>query len=113
MAKVPVQGMTLSMLADGYAGKAIDVGLKRIMEDIVDRGHDRQKRVMTIKITFTPDQTGQCKIGVDVGTKCPSYVPPETVAKYDQQAGGLMFSPDSATNPDQMRFPEMTADDAE
>ena len=41
MAKVPVQGMTLSMLADGYAGKAIDVGLKRIMEDIVDRGHDR------------------------------------------------------------------------
>ena len=31
MAKVPVQGMTLSMLADGYAGKAIDVGLKRTM----------------------------------------------------------------------------------
>lgn len=105
--KVPLQAVSISSLADGYAGKAIDAGFRRIMEDIVDRGHDGQKRTMIIKVTFTPSETGQCKIGVDVGTKCPSYVPPETLAKYDHKAGGLIFSPECADNPDQMTFPDM------
>lgn len=110
MPKVPVQGMTLNMLADGYAGKAIDAGLRRVTEDVIDRGHDGKPRTLTIKLTFTPDATGRCEIAVDVGVKCPGYKPPPTVAKYDQSFGGLAFSPDCAENPDQTTINDIDVD---
>lgn len=105
-AKVPVGATTLSTLADGYAGRAIDSGLARIQEDIVKRGHDGQKRTLTIKLTFTPDDKGRSAIDVDVSVKTPGYKPPKTMAKYDQQAGGLVFNPDCSENPDQLTLPE-------
>lgn len=103
--KVPVAAVTLSTLADGFAGRAIDSGLSRVMEDITARGHDGQKRTLTIKLTFTPDDKGRSSIDVDVAVKTPGYKPPKTIAKYDQAAGGLVFSPDCAENPDQLTLP--------
>jgi len=103
--KVIVQGLTLTQLADGYAGKAIDSALKRITDDIQDRGHDGKPRLLTVKITFTPDPSGRCEIEVDAGVKCPGYKPPKTVAKIDQRAGGLIFNPDCSENPDQAALP--------
>lgn len=103
--KIPVGAVSLSSLADGYAGRAIDSGLARVMEDINKRGHDGQKRTLTIKLTFTPDDKGRSSIDVDVAVKIPGYKPPKTVAKYDEQAGGLVFSPDCAENPDQVALP--------
>lgn len=108
--KVPVAAVTLATLADGFAGRAIDSGLSRIMDDIVNRGHDGQKRTLTIKINFTPDDKGRSSIDVDVSVKTPGYRPPKTIAKYDQQAGGLVFSPDCAENPDQLTIPETVED---
>ena len=101
MPKVPLAALSLNLLADGYAGSAIDAGLRRVQEDIIERGHDGLPRTVTIKLAFTPEDKGRCKIEVDVGVKCPGYKPPATVAKYDQQAGGLVFSPDCSENPDQ------------
>lgn len=111
MPKVPIQGMSLSMLADGYAGRAIDSGLEQIARDILDRGHDGQKRVLTIKVTFEPADKGRCSIDLDVGVKIPGYRPPTTVAKYDQAAGGLVFNPEASENPDQMTIGDAHAEE--
>lgn len=101
MPKIPIAGMTLNMLSDGYAGKAIDAGLRQITSDLIDRGHDGQKRTLTIRVTFQPDEKGRCEVDVDVGVKVPGYRPPKTLAKYDQAAGGFVFNPDASENPDQ------------
>lgn len=109
MPKVPVAALSLNLLADGYAGSAIDAGLKRVQEDIIDRGSDGQARALTIKLVFTPEDKGRCKIDLDVSVKCPGYRPPATVAKYDQRAGGLVFSPDCSENPDQLTTNDIDA----
>lgn len=109
MPKVPLAGMTLAMLGDGYAGSAIDAALKNLQQDIVQRGSDGLARVLTVKVTFTPDDKLRCKIEVDVGTKIPGFKPPATMAKYDQNAGGLMFSPDCSENPDQTTINDLNA----
>jgi hypothetical protein len=108
--KMIVQGITLSQLADGYAGRAIDSGLKRVTEDIIERGGDGKTRTLNLKIQFTPDETG-CEIDVEVGVKIPGYKPPKTRAKVDERAGGLIFNPDCSENPDQAALPGAGATD--
>lgn len=103
--KLLIQGVNLSQLADGYAGRAIDSGLKRITDDIIDRGADGKARKLNIQISFTPDSSGRCEIEVEVGVKVPGYKPPKTVAKIDDRAGGLSFNPDCSENPDQAALP--------
>lgn len=107
MPKVPLQGMTLAMLSDGYAGKAIDAGLREIERDLMERGQDGQKRTLTIKVTFDPDEKGRVDIDTQVGVKTPAFRPPKTQAKLDQRAGGLMFNPDCSENPDQTTFADL------
>lgn len=104
MPKVPLTGMTLNMLSDGYTGKMLDEAMKAIVKDIEDRGHDRKKRTLTLQIDFLPHGEGQVSIYSDVKHKLPSQRPPATQAKYNAAAGGLVFNPDCAENPDQQTF---------
>lgn len=102
--KIPVAAMNINTLADGYAGRAIDSAISRVSEDILSRG-DQQKRTVTIKLSFMPDDKGRCEIDVEASVRLPGYKPPKTVAKIDAAAGGLMFSPDASENPEQFAIP--------
>lgn len=102
MAKVPLDSMTLNMLSDGYAGKVIDQAFAEVTKDIHERGHDGQKRKLIVEITFAPDGLGMVKVDTQAKTKLPAFRPPQTMAKLDQRAGGLVFNTDCAANPDQM-----------
>lgn len=103
--KVPLSAVTLNTLADGYAGRAIDSALRKAMEDILKRD-DRKKRVVAIRVEITPNGDGRAKIAVSADAKLPAYVPSDTIATIDMNAGGLMFSPDCADNPDQLTLPD-------
>lgn len=108
--KVPVAAMTIGTLADGYAGRAIDSALRRATDDIMKRD-DKAKRTVAIKIEMKPTGDGRVKISVSADAKLPAYVPSETIATIDTNAGGLMFSPDCAENPDQVALPSMGHDE--
>lgn len=113
MPKVPLQGLTLGSLSEGYAGKVIDDALTDVTRDLVRRGHDGKKRTVTITLDFIPDgDTAQCQIDVNVGVKLPGYRPPKTIARFDQAAGGLVFRTESAGHPDQPAIPG-TRDEAD
>lgn len=103
--KVPLSAMTINTLADGYAGRAIDSALRKAMDDILKRD-DRKKRVVSIRLEITPNGDGRVKIAVNADAKLPAYVPSDTIATIDMNAGGLMFSPDCADNPDQLTLPD-------
>lgn len=105
MPRTPLQGVSISQLADGYAGRAIDEGLNAIIADISERGDDGKPRKVTIELTLTPEGKGQVEIDVQVKTKVPAIRPPKTTAKMDQKAGGLIFNPDNSINPDQEPLP--------
>lgn len=111
MARVPVSAKTLNALGDGYAGKAIDKALDEINRDLVDRGADGKKRKLTVTFTFSPSDEGR-RVAIDVSTKptLPAWVPPETHAKYDSAAGGFMFQPEAAGDPEQMVLGDLDGD---
>lgn len=112
MPKVPLQGVSLSQLADGYAGKAIDEGLNEVVSDIDGRGDDGKPRKVVIELTFLPQGKGYVEIDVQVKTKMPAHRPPTTKAKIDQRVGGLVFNPDCRENPSQMTTNDIpTSDD--
>lgn len=102
MPKVPLDGMTLNMLSDGYAGRVIEEGLADIIRDINERGHDGKARKLVIELTLVPEDKGRVSIDTQVKTKLPAYRPPQTVAKLDDRAGGLVFNSDCSENPDQL-----------
>lgn len=102
MPKVPLQSMTLNMLSDGYVGKVFEEGLGSVVKDLIDRGHDGKPRKLVLTLTMVPQDKGRVEIDAQVTTKAPAFRPPKTVAKLDANAGGLMFNPDMAENPDQM-----------
>lgn len=110
MPKVPVSAETLNNLGDGYAGKAIDAALEVINRDLIDRGHDLKPRKLVVTYTFTPAASGNIKINVQTKTTTPAYQPPDTMARYDQHAGGFVFSPDAAGNPDQTTLADLDTD---
>lgn len=110
MPKIPLTAETLNKLGDGYAGKAIDAALDVLNRDLTDRGGDGKARTLTVTYTFKPGPEGRCKIDVKTATKVPAYQPPETVAKIDLAAGGLVFNPELAANPDQLTIGDADRD---
>ncbi|AMV29316.1 hypothetical protein VT84_33280 [Gemmata sp. SH-PL17] len=107
MSVIPVSAQSLNALGDGYAGKAIDKCLDAINRDLIDRGHDGNARKLVVTYTFQPDTQGRLKILCKTKTTLPDYSPPETVAKYDQRAGGYVFNADNSENPDQMTLNDL------
>lgn len=111
MAFVPITGINLSMLADGYGGKVIDKVLTAVQEDIIDRGRDGKTRKATFTITFDPLDDNRCEVGIEANYTLPKFRPAPTIAKFDKHAGGLMFSTDCSDNPEQAAIPGAGVDD--
>jgi hypothetical protein len=105
--KVPLQGVSISQLSDGYAGRAIDKALGEVCRDIDDRGGDGKCRKVIITLTMTPAGSGKVEIDVQVTNKMPAFRPPTTMAKLDDKVGGLVFNPDASENPDQMTMTDI------
>lgn len=105
--KVPLQGVSLSQLSDGYTGKAVDVALATVAKDISDRGDDGKPRTVTLTLTFTPAGKDRVDVDTQVAFKVPPLHPPKTQAKFDHKAGGLIFNPDCSENPDQQTFADI------
>lgn len=101
MPKVPLQSLTFAKLGDGFNGRTIDEALQKIHDDLLDRGQDPRKRELTIKVTFTPDLKDRIDIDTEYTIKLPSLRPPGTKARLDAAAGGFVFNPDMADNPEQ------------
>ncbi len=100
--RVVLQATSLAALSDGYVGRIIDADLKRIFDDINDRGTDMKVRELTVTLKFKPDGYDGLSIGAATKVKLPNQVPPVTVCKLNTVAGGMVFNPDCSNNPDQM-----------
>lgn len=110
MARAKLESGSVEKLSGGFVGKLLDKGMVNIFEDIKDRGEDRQVRTLTLTLTFKPDGHGYVKVLPKVAVKLPALVPPETVARVDLALNGLVFSPESAENPDQKTFADKLHD---
>lgn len=104
MKNLPIDSVSLNLLSDGLAGRMIDAELMRINKDLVDRGHDLQPRKLKIELTFKANGAFLA-VKVKAKAELPPLESPPTTAKYNQQAGGYVFSPDCADNPDQQTIP--------
>lgn len=104
--KTIVSATTLPQLGDGYVGKIIDEGIAQIFKDLDERGQDGKDRSLPMNLTFTPLPNGRVEIKFSAKPNLPKFVPPKTVARLELSAGGLMFNPDLAENPDQKTFTE-------
>lgn len=100
--RVVLQATSLAALSDGYVGKIIDADIRRIFEDINDRGTDMKVRELTITLKFKPDGYDGLSIDTATKVKLPNQVPPVTVCKLNTVVGGMIFNPDCGSNPDQM-----------
>jgi hypothetical protein len=110
--KTVLQGNSISQLSDGYTGRALDAAFGELCRDIEDRGSDGKKRTITVTFDFTPGREGRVEIATKVALKIPPQVPPKTIAKMDEKAGGLIFNPDVRDHPDQQTFNDLDVDTA-
>jgi hypothetical protein len=108
-----LQSDTLGELADGLVGRIVNRELEAIHADMNDRGGDGKPRTLTLKLTFTPDENGVVDVKANVTKKLPDMVPPRTMAKTSKAAGGLVFHPENAANPDQTTFGDLEREEAE
>lgn len=99
--QVPLSAVTIAGLSDGYLGKQIDAEILKIFQDLEDRGQDGCERKLTVEISFKMKVQGRVRIVPKVKTKLPDHVPYETIAITDKNAGGILFRPDFAENPEQ------------
>jgi len=94
---------SLGNLSEGYVGKMLQRALSDVTKDIYDRGHDRQKRKIVLTLDFVT-KDDKIYISPSVQTKMPAFVPPMTIAKFNNAANGIEFSPVVADNPEQGTF---------
>lgn len=97
---------TIPQLADAMNKPVIDAELKRIVDDLEQRGRDGQTRVLTIQLTFAAgERDGRYTISTAVSSKIPPQKTPKTTGKlvYDQDAKRwqMQFRSDNCENPDQ------------
>lgn len=108
--KTVIQGVSLSALSDGYAGRVIDEAFRTVTKDLYERGQDGKPRKVTITVTMTPEGNNITDVDVQAKTTLPPMRPPTTKAKLDMAAGGLIFNPDCSDNPEQQVIPQMERD---
>lgn len=100
-----IQAVTLSQLSDGYSGKLVDQAINQAYQDLYERGQDGKPRKVIVTYILQPEQNNQLKIDTKVKVVVPDMQPPSTIAKLDAKAGGMVFNPDCADNPDQLTIP--------
>lgn len=104
MAKKILETENLGDISEGYVGAAIDANLRKIYEDITDRGTDGLPRSLKLELKFKLVGKDQIEITSKIDAKLPAHKPVRTIAKLNAPAGGFSFSPETAHNPDQKTF---------
>jgi hypothetical protein len=99
--KVALQAIHIPKLANGDFGKCIDRELDKICSDLDRRGDDGETRTLVIQLDFK-QKNGKVKCQEQVKAKLPAYRPDDTILMIDEKAGGMVFKPDCAENPEQM-----------
>lgn len=95
-------------LANGTAREIINAALNAVASDLDDRGNDRKKRSVTIKLEFCQLSNDDIDVTVEATPKVPAYKTPSTFAKMRRKDGlpALEFQ-DDHPNPDQEALPGM------
>lgn len=104
MAKKILETENLGDISEGYVGAAVDASLRKIYEDITDRGADGLPRSLKLELKFKLVGKDQIEITSTIDAKLPAHKPVRTIAKLNAPAGGFSFSPETAHNPDQKTF---------
>jgi hypothetical protein len=122
MAQTELTCDTLGDLDGGRSRGIINAALRRIMDDLDDRGEEDEKvRALDLKITFVIKK-GNLAVEIQADAKLPKYRSNETIAKLTQKAkrngtGGVRnaieFQEHNAENPDQSTFGAMDRVDAD
>ena len=108
----------LSGLDNGLFGAVVDRELRRLVDDLEDRGHDGNKRTLIIQIDFSMDPSRDptsCGVAIDprVQAKLPPLRSGVTVGKVAAVPGGelgMLFRDDNADSPDQGTIYDAAAD---
>lgn len=121
MAQTELTCDTLGNLDGGRSRGIINAALRRIMDDLDDRGEDEKTRALDLKITFQIKK-GNLAVEIQADAKLPKYRSNETIAKLTQKAkrngtGGVRnaieFQEHDPENPDQATFGAMDRVDAD
>lgn len=109
MAKKILDAENIGEISEGYVGAAIDATLRKIYDDITDRGADGLPRSLKLELSFKLVSfklvgKDQLEITSKIDAKIPAHKPVRTIAKLNAPAGGFTFSPETAHSPDQKTF---------
>lgn len=113
---------TLGDLDNGLFGRLVDEELQKILADIDDRGHDGNKRQITITIDFQMDpsrdpHSPSLLIDPQVKSKVPPLRSGITIAKVGRSvksgALAMQFRDDNRDNPEQPTLLSSGEEDAE
>lgn len=94
---------TLGKLDEGATQLAIDAAIRTIITDLEDRGHDREKRMLTIALSFRRIEKSHVATQVEVTTKLPPYRTIGTKHNLTAEGGEFMlkFKDDAPEDPNQ------------
>lgn len=105
MPKVLLNAESVMRTCDGLLKRVLEKHLGTVVDDLFNRGDDGKDRVITLKLTFSPEfVAGVQKVLIEGSSpqpKLPPYVLPSTEARLDKNAGGLFFNDESAGRFDQ------------
>lgn len=99
-------------LANGNIGRVINHGIEQLIKDVIDRHGDKGKRVLNIKLAFTPDLDDSGALDtIDVQAEVKATVPTRKNTKpfkiLPMSDGTAIFTPTSPHDPRQLPLPTM------
>lgn len=114
MARMQLSLETLQHFDFGVAAKMFNQALKRAVLDVIDRGGDDRKRVVTLRVNIKPIllQDGdvvEAEVEFEAGTALPSLKTPKKPMTVNRQ-GQLGFSELAPDNPNQTTIDELTGE---
>jgi hypothetical protein len=95
---------TIGRLDEGRFSLVVNRLIAAIVSDIEDRGSDRKKRQLAIKVDFDPISEDRYEVSASADHKLPPYTVAATNARIAQVGGGelgLVFQEQNAANVDQ------------
>ena len=100
------KNLSLESLGDlgfGQAGAVINDAIRTALNDIDDRGGDKQTRKVNVTLTFKQLDSGQVQTSCEASAALPKYRTISTIGDIKQGKNGpeLSFSPLAPGNPKQ------------
>ena len=107
MAQVTLDLASIGDLDEGAAGIIIDKAIQRAVNDLDDRGDDKEVREVTIKLRMKQDDDSRIITKVEVKTTVPPHRTRGTIANKRQTNNqcALLFQQHDASNPNQTTIP--------